>query len=330
MSNSVLKDLFKRHGSPENISLVFDVDLTLCNSMCTQTSVSQRNLMLELSNRTGNGVILGSGRGASSLDITFSGRMPLFAEHFACMRIESGGDIIPLAYKTDTAAVVEQAIALLDNKVPVANSGSEVREKFEISSMVYPESKDFGVALVHSLGHPNVGEDRKILKTVAHNTIETMGLQSTHKVTAGNDAIEIVPKGLDPNSPAIDILSENAMDIIRQNGLSKETAIPTFMSLDNYKERIPYTIGDSAPDGNAMLECQKYGGGGVWVKNGKSIPKDFKKAVDSRIIDNYSVSWNHIEAAVQYLRQKAAKFHLPESFINPPKIVTAIPKRTYS
>jgi len=313
MSNSVLTDMFKEHGNPNNLLMIFDVDLTLRDTMCTATPVNQRLMITELNDRTEGGVIIASGRSAGSIDTTFSGQLPLSAEHHSAIRIIEGGDVISLVHEADTLEIGKVSSELIGDTIKIVHSGHEVREQNAKSAVVFPEVKQFAVALVHSLEHDKVQENRQTLKEIAEQTILIMNLQSTHEVVMGSDAVEIVPAGINPKTKARDILSEKEINRLEKDGSHKGTAVHNFMSLAQNADRVPYMFGDSSPDGHAMNECVHYGGAGIWVLNANtSIPDQFAEAVGNRIIANHQASWDHIEAALESLRKKDAKVSLPK------------------
>lgn len=302
--SKILVNLFNKVGA-ENLLLKFDIDLTLRNTMCRNTPADQHQLIAELYERTEGGIIFMSGRSQQGIDETFHGLYPLSSEHHAAIRLEKGGDVISLAPKIDTQEIANKARTMIGNQIYVVNSAQAVRDSEGHVSAVFPEVKDYAVALVHSLGHSNVDHDRGVLQEVVQQILIDMNLVSTHKMAVGSDAIEIVPKSLAADSLARQILVP--AEIARLDAaLNKGVAVHNFMSLNAYANRIPYVVGDSGTDGVAMLEAQKYGGGGVWVKNGKGVPEQFAEAVNGYQIESFIQTWDHIHAAIFALREKAA------------------------
>lgn len=307
MVKGIYVDLLKYYG-PNGILLPFDVDLTLRNTMATDTPNYQHAMMMELHLRTGGGVLVMTGRSSASADRTLRGKFPGSFEHHSAMRFEQGGDVISLAPQLDTKLVAKYASEFIGSKIPIATEPDEVRQSEGKFSSVYPEVKQFAVALVHSLGHDNVAEDRKVIIQAAEYAIEKMGIGHTHKIAKGNDAIEIVPKGLCSESTAKLTLNKEEVLRLEQNGLNKGAGLHNFMSLPQYTNRTPFFSGDSGTDGVAMLAAEQYGGGGVWVNNGHRVPEEFAKAVGNRQIDSHLVTWPELEIAVEYLRQKCTVF----------------------
>lgn len=318
MSNSVLVDLFTKAHQPKNVLTKLDIDLTLRDSMCTNSPPKQRAMMLELWDVTEGGIILSSGRQAAAIDATFDGQLPLASEHHSAIRIEQNGAVMPLVAQTDTKRLAAIAAEIIGDRLPIVSSGADVRSHYrEATAVVYPEVKDYAVALVHSLECGGLDEARTLLQEAAHEAILRMGIKDTHRVTIGSDAIEIVPKGIDPHAPALAILSEEQHELLRTKGAHKGTGVHNFMSLSANKNRTPYMVGDSMPDGNAMIECQKYDGGGIWVLNANtSVPEAFQAAVGNRIISGHHDTWDHIAAALKAIRSQAPSVHLPTFGLN--------------
>jgi len=310
-----LVDIYKQ-ASPEGKLLIFDVDLTLRDTMCTDTPLEQRALMTELYTRTDGGVALMSGRSSPALDATFDGELPLSAEHHSCMRIEQNGAVISLAPEIDTQALADNAVAkmqeLITEEFGIVTTPQAIRGNNTSNFVVYPEVKQYAVALVHSLNHDHddIASFQGKLALVGNQVLKEMGLSETHEVRAGSDAVELVAKGLTPIDRNRLILSavipEEEIIRMEEEGLHKGTAVHNFMSLSRNSGRTPYVVGDSGTDGVAMVECQKYGGGGMWVLNDNpisSIKKPYLDAVSGRLIENYNATWDHIDETVDYLKQ---------------------------
>lgn len=311
-----LVELFHQFSS-DQVLAIFDVDLTLRDTMCTNTPPEQRLLMTELYERTSGGVILKSGRSALSLDETFDGALPLSGEHHSCIRIEQNGDVIALAPDVDTREIANNAVEEIQNHIKrkhrIVSSPESVRQNSDDVIAVYPEVKQFAVALVHSLNHhhDDIKQFQGNLEIAAQDVLGNLGLSETHEVRTGSDAVEIVSRGLTQERAKQLILSgeisENEVNRLLQYGLNKGTALHNFMSLPDFSGRTPYVIGDSGTDGVAMVEAQKYGGGGVWILNQNPITNvkpEFKAVVEGRYIDNYNISWDHIREVVEHLREE--------------------------
>lgn len=310
MSDDVFVQLLRKHG-PNGILLPFDVDLTLRDTMATDTPPHQHSLMTELFCRTAGGVLIMTGRSSSSVDKTLSGELPGSFEHHSAMRLYQGKEVVALAPEVDTSEIATTARGYINGSIPISSSPQEVRESEGKMSAVYPEVKRFAVALVHSLGHDKVETDRSRLQFAAKQTIDELGIDESHKVAVGSDAIEIVPKGLARTSLARNFLAAVEIERLEKHGLNKAVGLHNFMSIASYADRTPYVIGDSGTDGVAMIAATQYGGGGVWVKNGKDVPTDYTRAVNGRQIGRFMDTWKHIGEAVQYLRDHATIVVLP-------------------
>ncbi len=249
-----------------------------------------------------------TGRSSEAVDETFSGKLPGSFEHHSAIRLEQGGDVIALAPELDTSYVGQRASQLINGYIDQVETPEKVRDAEGRYACVYPEIKEFAVALVHSLGHSDVDVVRTKLQEVAGHILAEMKIEDTHKIAVGNDAIEIVPRGLGVNSIASKFLDAGQIEFMKNNGLSKIAGVHNFMSLPQNQGRIPYVIGDSGTDGVAMNAAfSAFGGGGVWVRNGKAVPAQFSDAVNGRVIKNFSVTWDHINDAIDYLREHRRK-----------------------
>lgn len=310
MAANILVELFKKHGR-NGVLLAWDIDLTLRDTMCRNTPPEQHASFMELHCRTDGGSVVMTGRSSASVDQTLTGGYAGSFEHHSAIRMTQGGKIISLAAQIDTTQVASEAAQLIGDRIKVVDSPEVVRASTGKTACVYPEVKDYAVALVHSLGHGSVENDRKILQEVAQQVVDRLGIGNSHKVVVGSDAIEIAPKGLSVTSDAHLYLSRAEVERLETNGLSKSTALHNFMSLGSFSDRIPVVIGDSSPDGRAMNEAMKYDGGGIWVKNGKPVPEEFNRAVGGREIEHFRLTWNHVDSAVTHLRQCAPQHFLP-------------------
>jgi len=301
---NVLVDLFKYYGE-QRVALGFDVDLTLRNTMARDTRPEEHVAFMELYQRTGEGLFVMTGRSSASVDETLVGQYPGSFEHHSAIRLEQNGDIIALAPRIDTAEIGRKAAEIINGDVFIVREPRDVIDAEGKYACVYPEIKQFAVALVHSLGHSEVDAVRTKLQQVATRILTDMGIKDTHKIAVGSDAIEIVPLGLCNDSPAHGILPDDQISLLRNQGLSKSTGLHNLMTASHLRGRMPIVIGDSGTDGHAMnVAAQEFGGGGVWVSNGKPVPQQFKEAVDGRVISNFSLTWDHIRAANDYLRAK--------------------------
>ncbi len=314
-----LVNIIKQHGghntgpySVQNLLFCWDVDLTLADTMATDISAARQALFRELFVRMNDGMIIMTGRSSDSVEKTLAGEYPGSFEHHSAMRIEQGGDIIALAPSVSMQAVGEEAKRYIQGVINkerlglrIAQTPDEVRSAEGKFPLVYPEVKNYAVALVHSLGHGHVTHNREIFKRAAAHTIEALGLKATHDVAIGNDAIEIVPNGLSADSPARQILHHEQVIRLGRKGLNKGQGLHNFLSLDAYKNSSTWVIGDSGTDGRAMNKAYKYyNGGGIWVLNGKTVPDEFSQAVGGRTIENFMRTWDAIEEAVNFLRAR--------------------------
>jgi hypothetical protein len=232
------------------------------------------------------------------------------------MRIERGGDVISLAPDLDTQKVADIARIkiqdLIAQKVDIVADPQHVRDHEADHIALYIEVKQYAVALVHSLDHrpEEISEFQGKLKVVGNQVLKELGLEKTHEVRAGSDAVEIVAKGVTPLDRSRLILAEDIpeseVDRMFKEGLHKGTGIHNFMALSAFADRTPYVVGDSGTDGVAMVEATKYGGGGVWVLNGNSIESikpAHKAAVSGRYIEKHEITWDHIGEAVAHLQE---------------------------
>lgn len=302
-------DIFNQYKNP---LFFFDVDLTLRDTMCLNTPLDQRRLMSEFYERTNGGIILMSGRSSESLDKTFDGHLPHSSEHHSAIRVEKNGEVVSLAPEIDTQKLSESVVELIGGRISLSDTPESIRQATGIQSLVFPEVKKYALALVHSLSHPQVEQDRSVLEQVAKDTIDLNGLSGTHKVAVGSDAIEIVPRGINVNSTANQILEPCEVDRLKVQGLNKGTAIHNFMSLKDNRDRTPIVVGDSGTDGVAMLAASEYGGAGVWVKNGKDVPEEFKSAVNGFQISDFNETWDHLGSAMQNLREDQRTYAVVE------------------
>lgn len=294
--HTAISSFLEEHG-PENTIIFWDVDLCLMNTMSTDTQAWQQELFENMCDITTN--VLASGRQAQSMDTTIQGKLPLSSEQNSAIRLKKGGDLISLAPKIDTHALAQEASRILSSQATLVTSPQQVWDAYGKSPVVYPEVKDYSVALVHSLEHGDVEKCRDTLVNAANTTIKNRGLTETHRVAVGSDAVEVVPNGVDPFSPARFELSIPVLAKLQEEGLNKATAVHIFMSLPENRGKIPLFVGDSGTDGDAMNVCfNVYGGGGAWVKNNKDVPSNYVEAVQGRIIGDYNESWQHVQHAV--------------------------------
>lgn len=306
-------DFLKTVENPRNALLVFDVDLAIQPSMSVKTTDEQKANMWELYERTDGGVIFFTGRTHQSVKETFGHDYAGVFEHYSMARFGHGQTVYSMAPALDVqqVGVLSSMGISASGIIRISDNPSDIRQSSDPA--VYIEHKNSSVALVHTLRH---GEDhadhlrllRSVLQPVARDIVERMGLQETHEVKTGGDAVEIVPKGLDLRSAAIEHLPEGEINRIVKDGLSKATAIHNFHAL--YSERRMIMTGDSSPDLDAMVEGRKYGGKGVYVSNGMPLKARYLDAVHYKI-DRHEMTWPIIADTVIRLREKSPIIILP-------------------
>lgn len=323
MSNQIYVDLFKQFGRVKGgevsgIVIGMDVDLNLVGSTLTNTTQHQQFVFSEFYNRTGGRVYPISGRKSESIELTLPGGYEGSYEHHAAMRFERHGDIIALAETSDTQLIADFAAKLISKDIEIVGSSADVSNSHMKKAVIFPEVKNFGVALIRSLGHDAAHHSEQVCVAAAHATIKELGLEESHKVTCGRDAVEIVPKGLGRNSEARLILADKPSLIARlDQNLCKDNAVHTFMGLNKNSDCSFIMSGDGEPDMHAALVARReYGGGGVFTSNGNTLEKmakedsalahEFQLTVGPRIVPHYSEHFAHIEASVNWLRDHAS------------------------
>jgi len=288
---------------------VCDVDEAVLRTMSTDTSEVQRQLIGDLYDLSGGNVFFMTGRAHQSLDQAWKRNLPGSYEHHSMMRIEENGAILNLAPEINTNVVGRNAATSIGDRVKIVDAASQVWEAKGQEAVVYIEIKNSAVALVHSLGldDSETKEMRETLRSAAEDVIRTMGAEKTHKVTAGTDAVEIVPLAPSLCAHAHEVLPDEEKMRIANEGLGKATGIHNIMALigDGY---IPIMLGDSpGSDGPAMKVCKEYGGYGIAVSNGNDLPADFLEAANHQVIPTYKHTWSHIEQAVSFLRDSVGQ-----------------------
>ena len=296
---SPLVEIYARHGSnPTAILQIWDIDFTLRNSMCTNTTPEELAVWGELWERTEGGLILKSGRHTPAIDETFPGHYPASGEQHSAMRHEKGGEVVSLGRKLEDVSSLAGTLRLsLQGSILVVDDPgliSNFHERGAAEPAVYIEEKSHSIALVHRV-HEGMERERGLFREVAQDLIDRADLSGTHHVISGSDAVEIVPSCFVLNDDAAAILPEDQIALLSEQGLGKVTGLHNFMTF--HGNRTPYAMGDSGTDGAVMNEALAiYGGGGVWVQNGKPVPEKFAEAVAGRIIDHYTLTWDHIRA----------------------------------
>ncbi len=144
-----------------------------------------------------------------------------------------------------------------------------------------------------------------MIEEVAKPILEQMGLQKTHRVIAGGDAIEMAPHAHSLCATSEEVLPKEEQIRIAQDGLGKATGIHNIMSLYGADRVIPFMLGDSPnSDGPAMKTCIQYDGYGIAVENGNNLPDDFRMATGDRVIPNFHMTWDHIAGMVDHLKNQ--------------------------
>lgn len=314
-------DFLKSVDDPKKALLQFDVDLAIQPSMSTFTTDEQKNDFWELYDRTEGGVLILTGREAESVRKTFGHEYAGVFEHYSVARFGLGQTTFLMCPEMDVQEVGNQAqtnIAEISREVSeklgenlyvrIAETPDNIRVSEDLA--VFIEKKQASVALVHTLSKHGTEQDaanhlakmRTVLQPVAQKIITSMGLGMTHHVKTGNDAVEIVPLGLDVNSKALLKLPESEIIRLKDEGLSKATAIHNFQFF--YPNRVGLMTGDSAPDLDAMIELRQYGGKGLYVANGHRLADKYAGAVDYHI-EHHTMTWPLISDTAAVLREMA-------------------------
>lgn len=312
--------LTKSVMKPTDALIIWDVDLAIQNSMCTKTTQEQRDHMWELFERTDGGVLLFTGRTHQSAETTFGHKYAGVYEHYSVARFGHGQDVTFMAPEIDVPQIgkLSHAGVTREGSIRVANSPDDIRShSFNGSSdrAVFIELKNTSVALVHTTNgdHAHLESMRSVLKPLASQILNEMGLSETHMVKAGSDAVEMVPKGVSPTHKAGEHLPPSEIDRIHQYGLGKDIAVHNFHS--RFSNRKMLITGDSKPDLDAMIVAhESYDGHGIFVSNGHSLSEIYNDSTDKEqrctkallgVTDHYSMTWPLIGDTVARLREQA-------------------------
>lgn len=286
---------------------VLDVDEALLKTMSRVTTEDQRRLIGDWHDLSGKNVFFMTGRAHQSLDEAWGRNLPGSFEHHSMMRIEENGAVLNLAPQIDTGVIGRNARNAIGDNIRVVESPEEVWAARGKEAVVYIEIKNAAVALVHSLGLPEERQQqmRKFLEdSVAKPIINAMGLSKTHKSVVGSDAVEIVPKVHSLCVQAEDLLPVKEQRRIAELGLGKATGIHNLMGIKG-EGYIPFMLGDSPnSDGPAMKACEEYGGYGIGVSNGNTLPEEFLRVTRGLIIPTYQATWGHVEGIVSSLKSQ--------------------------
>lgn len=322
ISNPFL-DVAKYAGDPRKVLLVNDVDLAIQPSMGTDSTAEQKEAFNTLYDITEGGLILFTGRTPQSAGITFGHDYPGAFEHGSLIRVGLGQTVHFLTPKMDIerlAGVLQTALVGSIRLAPTpASIGGNTDEA------VYIEKKNASIALVHTTlkgefdGDPRPLEHlkavRRILVPAAELAIQEMGLGETHTWKQGNDAVEIIPKGLDHNTEARQILDPRELTRIQTNAISKATLIHTFHGF--FQDRVVHMLGDGAPDMDVAVEIKAHlDGWGTYVSNDIPLQEKYRHAVvnnrgEQSIIPHHSMTWPLIVDTARELRDSMPKAKLP-------------------
>lgn len=303
------------YGDLRNVYFAFDVDLALQPSMDMENTDHNRENMWELFQRTDGGVGIFTGRTHQSAHVTFGRDYEGVYEHYSVARYGHGHDVVYMAPEID----VETMGALCDQKIRSSRHGNMIRIADRPATIrnsqdlaVYIEKKNTSIALVHTTLRGNESEEDKlnhlgkmrgILQPVAEEILKEMGLEETHMVKTGNDAVEMVPKNMDKDNKASMWLPKPEVERLHKDGLSKATAVHNFMAL--HQNRNFVMTGDSSPDLDAMIVGKKYyNGKGIYVSNGIPLKEQYTSAVDW-LIERHEMTWAMIGNTINQLREQA-------------------------
>lgn len=229
-------------GLLDNLAILTDVDMTLLPSMSTATSEDKRMIVNILHQRLSGAFAFVTGRPAHSLDTSFPAQLPASVEHHAAWRPSSQDAFKPLAPILDSNGIADFALRAITGNLDIFNTQADVLGD---KPGVFIEKKNHSVALVFAArATPQAGRD--LLNSVAQNVLTNFGLQSSHRVSLGRDAVEVVPIGL-----------------------NKADAVRHFMNTDAFRGKTPIFLGDGLPDTHGMKVCaDEFGGYGIAVGNG--------------------------------------------------------------
>lgn len=234
----------KRKGLLDNLAILTDVDMTLLPSMSTDTTDEKRVIVSTLHQRLSGAFAFVTGRPARSLDTSFPEQLPASVEHHASWRPVGKESFMPLAPVLDSDGIADFALRQIAGNLAIFNSQKDVLGD---KPGVFIEKKNHSVALVFA-ARATPQEGRDLLNTVAQGVLNSFGLQNSHRVSIGRDAVEVVPMGL-----------------------NKADAVRHFMNTDAFRGKTPIFLGDGLPDANGMKVCaEEFGGYGIAV--GPGIP----------------------------------------------------------
>jgi HAD superfamily hydrolase (TIGR01484 family) len=252
--------------SPDMV-LFLDVDLTLLPGMSRNVSNQQRGILNSLFNKTSGGVVFVTGRSMESLQECFPGMNAMSVEHHAAYTLPATKDVfgphnlVQHVNPLDTAAVIADLHNAFRNDFALVDPTARATGP----SLVL-ESKQYSIAVVHNntINDAHVAHVRDTLQAVW----EKYGLQDTHAVKVGFDAVEISVAGRD-----------------------KALAVRDFMTHAAYQDRKPVFVGDSMADAIGMkVAYNEFNGQGIAVGD-KGIPD--APYVHFRL-DGISDTWNYL------------------------------------
>ena len=223
------------------IAILTDVDMTLVPSTSKVLSDERRAIALALHQKLGGAFALVTGRPQSSVDETFNGFLPASVEHHSAWRPTQGSQFNALAPHLDSDALHASAHKMIHGNLHIFDEQHEVLGD---KAGVFIELKKHSLALIFApKATPEAGKD--LLKSVAAKML-VGPLATSHRISVGSDAVEIVP-----------------------NGLNKGDAVRHFMSTPAFAGKTPIFIGDSSSDEKGMIVCaNEYGGHGIAVGGG--------------------------------------------------------------
>lgn len=315
----------KQVARPDQALIIWDVDLAIQDSMDTRTTPEQRDHMWELLERTDGGVLFFTGRTHQSVEKTFGHKYAGVFEHYSVARFGHGHKVTYMAPEIDVVRIGELAVNGIqkNGSINIVAAPEEIRANSGEGKnvrAVFPELKNTSVALVHTInGDPaHLESMRAVLKPVAAEILKQLGMEETHMIKAGGDAVEIVPKSLDPNNQAGLYLSQAEISRITAHGLGKDIATHNFHTL--YADRRMIITGDSKPDLDAMLVAHdNYDGVGVYVHNGNPLGAAYERAV-KHTIPHHTATWGLVKDTVIRLRENA-----PITKIMPSNVADVMP-----
>ncbi len=324
--NPYFEFVTKQVTRPDEALIVWDVDLAIQDSMDTRTTQQQRDHMWELYERTDGGVIFFTGRTHQSVEKTFGHQYAGVFEHYSVARFGHGQKAVFMAPEIDIELIGNMAAGGIqkDGTIRIAETPEEIRANSGAGKdvrAVYVERKNTSIALVHTInGDPaHLESMRSVLKPVAAGILSHLGMDGTHMIKAGGDAVEIVPRSLDPNNKAWQHLPPSEIDRIKANGLGKDIATHNFHTL--YENRRMIITGDSKPDLDAMLVAHdNYDGVGVYVHNGNPLGETYARAV-RHTIPHHTMTWGIVKDTVVRLREIS-----PITKIMPPNVTDVMPR----